>query len=98
MHVPTLAIVGVGLLGGSIALAARRRALAGRIVGCDRDERSLAFALGRGMIDEATTDMSLAVASASLAVFCTPVDRVADHVAFCAASCRPGTLLTDVGS
>lgn len=99
MHVPTLSIVGVGLLGGSIALAARRRGLVGRVVGCDRSEAVLARAAGDlGMLDEGTTDPLRAVASASLVVFCTPVDRLADVVAFCASACPPGCLLTDVGS
>jgi prephenate dehydrogenase len=98
MHVPTLAIVGVGLLGGSIALAARQRGVAGRVVGCDPSEETLGRARQRGMLDEATTDPCRAVASASLVVFCTPVDRLAEVVGFCAGSCRPGTLLTDVGS
>lgn len=98
MHVPTLSIVGVGLLGGSIALACRQRRLAGRIVGCDPSADVLARAQARGMLDETTTDACQAVAKASLAVFCTPVDRLADVVGSCADSCRPGTLLTDVGS
>jgi prephenate dehydrogenase len=50
------------------------------------------------MIDEACTDPCQAVASASLVIFCTPVDRIADNIGACAGSCRPGTLLTDVGS
>jgi prephenate dehydrogenase len=98
MHIPTLAVVGVGLLGGSIALAARQRRLAGRIVGADRNAAALAAAQERGMLDEGHTDACEAVAEASLVVFCTPVDRIAEHVAACATACRPGTLLTDVGS
>src|SRR5262245_57761489 len=98
MQIPTLAIIGVGLLGGSIALAARQRRLAGRIVGADRNDKALETALARGMLDEAHDDPCRAMCSASLAVFCTPVDRIADHIGACAMSCRPGTLLTDVGS
>jgi prephenate dehydrogenase len=98
MQIPTLSIVGVGLLGGSIALAARQRRLAGRIIGADRNEAALETALARNMLDEAHTDPCRAMVGASLAVFCTPVDRIADHIGGCAMSCRPGTLLTDVGS
>lgn len=98
MHVPTLTIVGVGLLGGSIALGCRQRRLACRIVGCDPSADVLARAADRGMLDETTDDVCRAVAGASLVVFCTPVDRLADTVGACADSCRPGTLLTDVGS
>jgi prephenate dehydrogenase len=98
MHIPTLSIVGVGLIGGSIALAARRLGLADRIVGCDRDGKALDRARARGMLDEATTDPCRAVRDAALVVFCTPVDRVVDVVTACGEACRPGTLLTDVGS
>jgi prephenate dehydrogenase len=98
MHIPTLSLVGVGLLGGSIALACRQKRLVDRIVGCDTSANVLDRALARGMLDETTTDPDLAVAKASLVVFCTPVDRLADVVGACAEACRPGTLLTDVGS
>jgi prephenate dehydrogenase len=98
MHVPTLSIVGVGLLGGSIALACRQKKLAGRIVGYDPSADALRRAAERGMLDEATDDVCRAVARASLVVFCVPVDRIAEVVGACAEACRPGTLLTDVGS
>lgn len=98
MHVPVLSIVGVGLLGGSIALACRQKGLVGRIVGCDRNPEVLSRARDRGMIDEMTTEPQLAVARASLVVFCTPVDLLPEVVGACAEACRPGTLLTDVGS
>jgi prephenate dehydrogenase len=98
MHIPTLGIVGVGLIGGSIALAARRRGLVDRVVGCDRSEEVLERARGLGLIDAGTTDLCHAVRDASLVVFCTPVDRLVDCVTTCYEACRPGTLLTDVGS
>ena len=98
MHIPTLSIVGVGLLGGSIALACKGRRLAGRIVGCDPSADALRRAKARGMLDETTADACQAVSRATLAVFCAPVDRLADVIGSCADSCRPGTLLTDVGS
>jgi prephenate dehydrogenase len=98
MHVPTLGIVGLGLIGGSIALAARKRSLADSIIGCDRSEEVLTRARGLGMLDEATTDPCLAVNRASFVIICTPVDRIIDTVTHCCDACRPGTLLTDVGS
>jgi prephenate dehydrogenase len=98
MHVPTLGIIGLGLIGGSIALSARKRALAGRIVGCDRSEGILARARDLGMLDDTTTDPCTAARQSSLVVICTPVDRIIDTVTGCCDACRPGTLLTDVGS
>lgn len=98
MKIDTLCVIGVGLLGGSLALAARRRRLAGRIVGNDRQPGILQRALERGLVDEATPDLHSAVADAGLVVFCTPVDLIAEQVVRAAPSCRPGALLTDVGS
>lgn len=97
MRISQLAIIGVGLLGGSIALAARRRGLAERIVGIDCHADALQRALAEGMLDDVHTDLH-GVASADLVVFCTPVDGIAAQVVEASASCRPGTLLTDVGS
>lgn len=97
MCINTLAIVGVGLIGGSVALAARRRGVVGRIVGIDRDAETLARALQDGMIDDAHANLT-AVAAADLVLFCTPVDGIAAQVVEASAHCRPGALLSDVGS
>src|SRR5579871_4115529 len=98
MRSTTLAIVGVGLIGGSIALAARRRGLASRIVGVSRQPESLRQAVREGMLDDALPSVEQAAASADLMIFCTPVDCIASQVIAAAAHCRPGTLLTDAGS
>lgn len=98
MRIETLVVVGVGLLGGSLGLAARRRQLAGRVLGVGRPGGSIERALRHGVIDEACTDLAEAAARASLIVFCTPVDRIAEQVLAAAPACAPGTLLTDVGS
>ena len=96
--VNTLVIVGVGLIGGSVGLAARARGVACRIVGVGRTVESLAAATKAGCIDEGTTDLSAAARDADLVLVCSPVDRIADHVRTAADACRPGTILTDAGS
>jgi prephenate dehydrogenase len=93
-----LVIVGVGLMGGSIGLAARQRGVASRVVGVGRDERNLARARALGAIDDGTTDLPSAVAQADLVVVCTPVDRVAADVLAVAESTPQHCLITDVGS
>jgi prephenate dehydrogenase len=98
MSFNTLAIVGVGLIGASIGLAARRRGLVRQIIGVGRQWDSLRLAQQRGAIDEGTLDLSAAVAEADLVVFCTPVDLIAAQVLQAGVVCRPGTLLTDAGS
>jgi prephenate dehydrogenase len=97
MRIDTLAIVGVGLLGGSVALAARTRGVARRVVGVDRDSDALARACQSGVID-ATASLADAAGEANLVVVCTPVGTIASFVLHAAAHCRPGTILTDVGS
>lgn len=97
MHLSTLAIVGVGLLGGSLALAARRRHVAARLVGVDDQPAALEHAVRRGLIDNAA-DLPAAAATAEMMVFCTPVDCIAAQILVAAPHCRPGCLLTDVGS
>lgn len=92
-----LAIVGLGLLGGSVALAARRADLAETIVGAGRRRGPLDWALVNGVIDEAADPMA-AVTGADLVVLATPVgtmDRVLRETAGCL---RDGALVTDVGS
>lgn len=98
MKLQTLTIVGVGLIGGSVGLAARRRGLARHVVGVGRSADSLARARAAGAIDEAALDLPAAVRRADVAVFCTPVDRIAGQVLASAPGCAPGTLLTDAGS
>lgn len=93
-----VAIVGVGLIGGSIGLALRRRNLAGEVVGIGRRTASLEVALGTGCITSATTELASGVARADLVIVCTPVHRVAELVVQAAHRVPPQCLLTDVGS
>ena len=94
----TVAIIGVGLIGGSIGLALRARGLADRVVGLGRNPEALEEARRLGAIDEGTTDTVRAVGGADVAVICTPVTRVA-HDAIGAAVAGPMRLLvTDAGS
>jgi cyclohexadieny/prephenate dehydrogenase len=98
MRIQTLTIVGVGLIGGSIGQAAKRRGLAGRVLGAGRRQATLDQARALGAIDEGLLDVSEAVRRSDLAVFCTPVDQIVGQVLAAAPGCRPGTLLTDAGS
>jgi prephenate dehydrogenase len=98
MKIDTLTIIGVGLIGGSIGLAARRRGLATHVIGAGRQQASLDRARSIGAIDESTLNLASAVERAEFAVFCTPVDKIVEQVVQYAAGCRPGTLLCDAGS
>jgi prephenate dehydrogenase len=98
MKIKTLTIVGVGLIGGSIGLAAKARGLTQRVIGAGRNLASLEVARAVGAIDEGLLDANLAAQRAEVCVFCTPVDRIAEQVLAAAPGCAPGTLLTDAGS
>lgn len=94
----TVAIYGVGLIGGSIGLALRGRRLAGEVVGVGRREESLSRARERGAVDRTTTDLANGVANAEVIVVCTPVGMIAEHVQAVAAVCPADALITDAGS
>jgi prephenate dehydrogenase len=94
----SVAIVGVGLIGGSIGLALRERKLADQIIGIGRRTNSLEKACALGCVTEITTNLAEGVLEAQLAVVCTPVERIALHVAEIAAHCPPDCLITDAGS
>jgi cyclohexadieny/prephenate dehydrogenase len=98
MQIDTLTIVGVGLIGGSIGLAAKAKGAAKRVVGVGRDERNLARAESIGAIDRFTTDLATGVANADLVVVCTPVDRVARDVIAASEAAPPRAVITDAGS
>lgn len=96
-RIGTLAILGVGLIGGSIAAAARRRGLAQRIVGIGRNPSRLEAATQLGLIDCGSTDIAVA-ADADLAVVCTPVNHIVADAKDLAAVLNSEALITDVGS
>lgn len=96
--VEKLVLVGVGLLGGSIAKAALARGVASEVVGVGRNAQKLDRALRAGIVTAATTDLATACAGAELVVVCTPVDTIAEQVQKVAAACDHPTLITDAGS
>jgi prephenate dehydrogenase len=94
----TVAIVGVGLIGGSIGMTLRSRGLASQVIGVGRDLRTLATAQERGAVDQATTSLVEGVSNADVVVICTPVSRIAVDVRRTSEIAGPGVLVTDAGS
>jgi prephenate dehydrogenase len=94
----TLAVIGVGLIGGSLALAAKRAGLAERVIGCARTEDTLRVARERGLVDATTRDAGEAAAAADVVVLAMPVGDMASVAATVCQRARPGTVVTDVGS
>ena len=92
-----IAILGVGLIGGSIGLAARGRTSA-EVCGYDPDERVRALALELGAIDEQAADIAGAVRDADVVFVAAPVGALGETVRAALAGAGSGTVVTDVGS
>ncbi len=92
-----VAIIGLGLIGGSWGLALKRYGYAGRRVGCDRPE-ILEHALARGAVDEGIAEPTAAVAGADLVILAAPVGAILDLLPRLGISAPKRALITDVGS
>jgi prephenate dehydrogenase len=97
MAIRQITIIGTGLIGGSFALALRKRGFAGRILGCDR-QPALKRAKMAGVIDAGFVGPAEAVRGSQLVVLATPVLAIVDLIGRLAPGLPPSTLLTDVGS
>ncbi len=97
MPIRQITIIGTGLIGGSLALALRKRRFAGRIVGCDR-ESALQKAKMLGVIDRGFAEPADAVRGSQLVVLATPVLAIVDLIGRLGPGLPATTLLTDVGS
>ena len=92
-----VAVVGLGLLGGSVALAAKRRGVAARVIGSTRREDARERALREGAVDEFVPLEDVARA-ADLVVLATPLYAMADVLRRLAPGLGEGAIVTDVGS
>ena len=93
-----ITIIGVGLLGGSIGLAVKRRRLAREVAGFVRRRASLKDCEKAGAVDFATTDLLMAVSGADLVIFCTPLSQMRSRVVEMLPALKRNAIVTDVGS
>lgn len=93
-----ISIIGVGLLGGSIGMAALTRGLCREVVGIGRTQTGLQEAVRQGAISVGTTDLEHGLAGAELVIISTPVNHILEILPKVVAACAPGTIITDVGS
>ena len=93
-----VAIVGVGLIGGSLGMALRERRLASSVVGVGRNANTLQKAVGLGAIDAFVTDFAEGVQNADLVVLATPIGQILADTEKLPGSLSPGAIVTDVGS
>ena len=93
-----LVIIGVGLIGGSFALALRKADLVKHVIGIGRSQQNLQRAIELGIIDEIATDMTSALHSADLVFLAMPVGQTAHIMEKIAPHLQANTIITDAGS
>jgi prephenate dehydrogenase len=98
VDVGRLAVIGTGLIGASVALAAKQAGAAAHVVGHDPDPAALEAACARGALDEAAPSLADAVAGADLAVVAAPVAQLSAQVRAALEASGEETTVTDVGS
>ncbi len=98
MKFKTIAIVGLGLMGGSLAATCRRKFSEAHIIGVSRNPKSLQWALKKKWIHKGTSSLAEGIANADLVVLCSPVDTFGPMLVAIDKMAARGTLVTDVGS
>ena len=98
IHLNKIVIFGVGLIGGSVALALKKTKAAPKIVGVGRHAQNLQAAMDLGVIDEAESDLAKALADADLVMIATPVAQTPKILAAIIPHLAPTTVITDAGS
>jgi len=93
-----ITIIGVGLIGGSFALALKEAGFAGKIVGSGRSAENLNRAVERGIIDSWDTSLSSAVAGSDVVLLSTPVGTTDIIMQGMAPALGANTIVTDAGS
>ncbi|HPD61315.1 MAG TPA: prephenate dehydrogenase/arogenate dehydrogenase family protein [Thermodesulfobacteriota bacterium] len=93
-----VAIVGVGLIGGSLALAARQKGIFNHIVGIGRNLENLRKAKGLNVVDEFTLNLVEGVKNAELVIIATPVKDIIPIIKKILPVLKKGVIITDVGS
>ncbi len=98
IHFGKVTIIGVGLIGASLAMAMRKASVAEKIVGGGRSEENLRRARQRGIIDSYSTSLEDAVDSSELVVLASPVGTFREIIKKIGDRLKEGTVVTDVGS
>jgi len=97
-RIERLAIIGVGLIGGSLAAALREAGAVETVIGVGRSQATLDEAIRLGLIDHGFTDAATGVRAADVVVLAMPVGQTARMLAAISSSVGPATIVTDAGS
>jgi len=98
MFFARVAVIGVGLIGGSFSLALKEKKLCGHVVGAGRSAANLKTALERGLIDSIAADAAAAANGADLILVSTPVLQFKEIFHSISQHLRPSAIVTDAGS
>ncbi len=98
IYIPKLAVIGVGLIGGSLALALKEAGAVGEVIGIGRGRANLELALELGIVDRITSNPGEGVRDADLVFLATPVMSLEEVTGQIAGHLKPGSVLTDGGS
>jgi prephenate dehydrogenase len=93
-----VSVIGVGLLGGSIALAVKQRNLASKVFAYVRSDSTLGLCNRLEIADVVTKDLKIAVEASDLIILCTPLSQMASLAEKMRPFLKAGTIVTDVGS
>ena len=93
-----VAIIGVGLIGGSVGMGLKEKGIAGSVIGIGRHSKKLEAAIKLGAIDEFSLDFEDGVKDADLVIIATPVSVIAEVVKRISKSLKKGAIITDAGS
>lgn len=93
-----LTIVGVGLIGGSLARALKQSGFCAEVVGCSRDAKHLQKAVDLGVIDRFSTDIGKAVAGADVVLLAVPLGAMQSCFSAMVGHLKPDVVVTDAGS
>ncbi|MDX8381675.1 MAG: prephenate dehydrogenase/arogenate dehydrogenase family protein [Ghiorsea sp.] len=96
--IQTLTIIGVGLIGGSLALALKEKGVVGKVIGSGRNEDNLKLAQSLDIVDEWTTSLTDAVKDADVVLIAVPMGAYESVLKSIAPALKKGAIVTDAGS
>lgn len=94
----TLLVVGLGLIGGSFAMACKNHQSVGRVIGYDRDSEAIAGAIARDLVDHGESDLTQAAKEADIVFIAVPILATRSILALIQPHLKSGAILTDAGS
>ena len=98
MNFSKITVIGLGLIGGSLAWALKKSGRVGEVFGVDLDEKAIDYAVREGIIDEGSKDIEKGVSQSELTVIATYVGSVSKVAKSIISLVSKGTIITDVGS